>query len=71
MNYDKDIDGSAEYKAAYERFDKVSQMFRLAQKKYRALEIGDKAYLAARAVFERATKEFDAAYAKEQSKSTD
>jgi len=56
---------SPEYKAAYEAHNVASQAYTKVAEAYRAQEIGDAEFLAARKVYDEATAIYDAAYAKE------
>lgn len=57
---------SEEYRIAYERSGEAIRKFRVAQQAYRAREIGDREFLAARRAYDAAMAGFDAAYAREQ-----
>ena len=52
------------YEAALEKSREASRKFMAAQTAYRARQIGDKEFLAAKAEHDVACKEFDVAYAK-------
>lgn len=56
---------SPEYAAAYAAHNEAHALLRKAQLAYRARQIGDAEYLAARKVEEDALRAFDAAYAAE------
>ena len=53
-----------EYAAALTKANAASAEFRKAQLAYRSRQIGDKEFLAAKALHDAACKEFDAAFAK-------
>lgn len=57
---------SSEYIEALEASRIASRTFAAAQRAYRAREIGDAEFLAARALHDAALAAFDAAYDKEQ-----
>ena len=57
---------SEEYKRAYEKSGKAIRKFHDVQKAYRAREIGDEEFLAARRAYDAAMVEYDIAYAEEQ-----
>ena len=59
---------SAAYKAAYDKSALAIQAFGVAQKAYRARQIGDTEFLKAKAVYKRAMDEYDAAFSREQSR---
>jgi hypothetical protein len=59
---------SAEYERALAASRAASAKFREVTKAYRARKIGDAEFLAARKIDQQAAKDFDAAYAKEQSR---
>jgi hypothetical protein len=56
---------SNEYAAALEAHNVAFAKFDAIRKAYRALEVGDAEFLAAKAEYEEATKVYDAAFAKE------
>ena len=58
-----ETDMDTEYKAAHDKFLAAGAAFRVVQEAYRAKEIGDDAFLAGRALFIAADKEFDVAEA--------
>ena len=59
---------SPEYAAALAEHNAAQAAFHAVTKAYRALEIGDDEYLAARAEYGRATKKFDEAFDREASR---
>lgn len=62
----QNVEGSAEYQRAYEKSARAIREFNEAKRAYRAREIGDTEFLRARAAYDRAMAEYDAAYAAEQ-----
>ena len=56
---------AGEYLAALNKHNAAIRKFEQAKLAYRARQIGDDAFLAAKAIYDAATAEFDAAYAKE------
>jgi hypothetical protein len=56
---------SKAYQAASEAATQASKEFRAAQLAYRSLQVGDDAFLAAKAKHDAAQKLFDIAFAKE------
>lgn len=57
-----------DYGAALNKARRASARFQVAQSVYRARKIGDKEFLAEKALYDASTAEFDAAYAAEQAK---
>lgn len=53
-----------EYKAALDKANAASAAFRQIQQAYRSRKIGDAEFLAGRAEYDAACKEFDAAFEK-------
>lgn len=65
----KRVEGrSAEYQEVADRTSAASREFAEAQRRYRAREIGDDEFLAAKAKHDAAQREFDAAYEKEEAR---
>lgn len=59
---------SPEYLAALETAREASRVFAKAQADYRARRIGDREFLAARAVYDESDRAFDAAFAAEDAR---
>lgn len=57
---------SKSYEMAMEKSAEAIKIFRLAQSAYRARTIGDSEFIAARAKYNTAMKEYDADFASEQ-----
>lgn len=60
------MNNMAVYEAAIQKHDEAIHQFQAAQRAYRALLINDDGFLKAKAAYDAATAEFDAAYQKVQ-----
>lgn len=61
---------SPEYEAAREAHNRAFRVFDEVRKRYRAREVDDKVFLAAKKKYDEATKAFDVAYEKAQEEAT-
>lgn len=66
----RNVEGSAEYQRAYEKSALAIREFKEAQQLYRARRIGNAEFLRARAAYDKAMAEYDAAYAAEQERAS-